>query len=88
MLESQAIPQKTHVHSTNRDCVLKKKLLKTRIPETQTSNPHMVMTLAARNKAPAMDKLAMDELAIDYLAMKELVSEGLATDGLVTHALV
>ena len=88
MLESQAIPQKTDDHSTNRDCVLKKKLLKTRIPETQTSNPHMVMTLAARNKAPAMDKLAMDELAMDYLAKKELFTEGLATDGLATDALL
>ena len=47
----------------------------------------MVMTLAARNKAPAMDKLAMDELAMDELAKKELVTEGFATDELATDAL-
>ena len=88
MLESQAIPQKSDDHTTNRDCVLKKKLPKTSIPKTQTSNPHMVMTLAARNKAPAMDKLAMDELAMDELAKKELVTEGFATDELATDALL
>ena len=47
----------------------------------------MEMTLAARNKAPAMDKLAADELATDELAKNELVSIGLATDELATDAL-
>ena len=47
----------------------------------------MVMTLAARNKAPAMDKLAMDKLAMHELAKKELVTEGFATDELATDAL-
>ena len=47
----------------------------------------MKMTLAARNKAPAMDKLATDELATDELATDELVTDGLATDELATEAL-
>ena len=47
----------------------------------------MEMTLAARNKAPAMDKLATDELAMDELANNELVTRGLATDELATDAL-
>ena len=47
----------------------------------------MEMTLAARNKAPATDKLAMDELATDELAKDELVTDGLATDELATDAL-
>ena len=42
----------------------------------------MEMTLAARNKAPAMDKLATDELATDELAKNEPVTIGLATDAL------
>ena len=47
----------------------------------------MEMTLAARNKAPATDKLATDELATDELAKDELVTDGLATDELATDAL-
>ena len=47
----------------------------------------MVMTLAARNKAPVMAKCAMDELAMHGLAKKELVTEGFATDELATDAL-
>ena len=47
----------------------------------------MQMTLAARNKAPATDKLATDELATDDLAKNELVTDGLATDELATDAL-
>ena len=47
----------------------------------------MEMTLAASNKAPAMDKLATDELATDELAKNELVTDGLATDELATDAL-
>ena len=47
----------------------------------------MEMTLAARNKAPAMDKLATDELATDELAKNELVTDGLATDELASDAL-
>ena len=47
----------------------------------------MEMTLAARNKAPAMDKLATDELATEALAKNELVMIGFATDELATDAL-
>ena len=47
----------------------------------------MEMKLAARNKAPATDKLATDEFATDELAKDELVTDGLATDELATDAL-
>ena len=47
----------------------------------------MEMTLTARNKAPAMDKVATDELPMDEHAQNELVTIGLATDELVTDAL-
>ena len=81
------MPKKSDDHTTTRDHVLKKKLPKTSNPKPQTSNPQMKMTLAARNKAPATDKLATDELATDELATDELVTYGLATDELATEAL-
>ena len=74
-------------HTTIRDRVLSKKLLKTSNPITPTTKPQMEMTLAARNKAPAMDKLSTDELATDELAKNEPVTIGLATDELATDAL-
>ena len=45
------------------------------------------MTLAARNKAPATDKLAKDELAMDELAKHKLARNKHATDGLATDEL-
>ncbi len=66
---------------------MKKKLPKTSIPKTQTSNLNMVKTLAARHKASVMAKCAMDELAMHEPARKELVTEGFATDELATDAL-
>ena len=45
------------------------------------------MTLAARNKAPATDKLATDELATDELAKHKLARAKHATDELATDEL-
>ncbi len=72
---------------TNMECVLTKKLPKTSIPKTPTSNLHMVMTLAARHKALVMAKCAMDELAMHEPAKKQFVTEAFATAELATDAL-
>ena len=56
-------------------------------PKTPTAKPQIEMTQAARNKAPAMDKLATDELATDELAKNDPVTIGHATDELATDAL-